>query len=247
MVEKRYVFFPTSEIELTPADVGLDYEDVYFPTANENRLHGWYVPGTGNGTWLWFHGNGGNVGHRVAELALLRHRLGMDLFMFDYQGYGRSQGTPAERATYQDARGAWDFLQRHNSGNAGPLIYYGHSLGTAIATELALERPPDGLVLVSPFTSVSDMASRAFPWLPSYLLLKDHYNTLARIPNVRCPLLILHGTQDELVPVSHGEKLFKAASVPKEFRALPDAGHNDTFEAGGEDYWTAIEAFLAVL
>ena len=247
LVEKRYVFFPTSEIEMTPAHVGLDYEDVFFPTANENLLHGWYVPGSGNGTWLWFHGNGGNIGHRVTELALLHHRLGVDLLIFDYQGYGRSQGTPSERGTYQDARAALAYLQQHQGKDAGQVVYYGHSLGTAIAVKLAVERPPSGLVLVSPFTSASDLSHLAFPWIPVSWLIKDKYNTLGRIPSVRNPLLIIHGSQDELVPVSHGENLFQAAAEPKSFLALPQAGHNDTFEAGGEAYWVAIETFLAAL
>ena len=246
-VEKRYIFFPTSEIEMTPADVGLDYEDVFFPTSNQNLLHGWYVPGSGNGTWLWFHGNGGNISHRVAELELLHHRLGVDLFIFDYQGYGKSQGRPSEVGTYQDARAAQDYLRQHHGSNAGHFVYYGHSLGTAIAVELAVEHPPAGLILVSPFTSVSEMSRLAFPWFPVSWLLKDKYNTLGRIPSVQCPLLILHGNHDELVPVSHGEQLYQAAAGPKSFQALPEAGHNDTFEAGGEGYWGAIEGFLAGL
>jgi len=246
-VEKRYIFFPASEIEMTPADVGLDYEDVFFPTSNENLLHGWYVPGSGNGTWLWFHGNGGNISHRVTELELLHHRLGVGLFIFDYQGYGKSQGRPSERGTYGDARSALAYLQQNHRVNAGPIVYYGHSLGTAIAVELAVEHQPAGLVLVSPFTSVSDMTRLAFPWLPVSWLVKDKYNTLSRIARVHCPLLVLHGTQDELVPVSHGQQLYRAAAEPKGFQALPQAGHNDTFEAGGEDYWAAIEDFLAGL
>jgi len=246
-VERRYIFFPTSEIEMTPAHMGLDYEDVFFSTVNDNLLHGWYVPGSGNGAWLWFHGNGGNVSHRVTELEQLHHRLGVDLLIFDYQGYGRSQGRPSEGGTYQDARAALAYLQQHHGRNAGPIVYYGHSLGTAIAVELAVEHPPAGLVLVSPFTSVKDMSRLAFPWLPVSWLLKDKYNTLGRIPSVRGPLLILHGSQDELVPVSHGAKLFEAATEPKSFQALPQAGHNDTFQAGGEAYWNAIEGFLAAL
>ena len=246
-VEKRYIFFPTYEIEMTPAQLGLAYEDVFFSTVDGVLLHGWYVPGSGNGTWLWFHGNGGNVGHRVTELALLHHRLGVNLLIFDYQGYGESQGRPSEAATYQDARAALAYLQQHHGRNAGPLVYYGHSLGTAIAVELAVNHPPAGLVLVSPFTSVSAMTRLAFPWLPVSWLVKDRYNTLDRIPNVRCPLLIFHGTQDELIPISHGEILFDAAAEPKSFQALPQAGHNDTFQAGGEVYWSAIESFMAAL
>jgi len=246
-VEKRYIFFPTSDIEMTPADLGLDYEEVFFPASNGNLLHGWYVPGSGQGTWLWFHGNGGNISHRVAEMALLNQRVGVSLLIFDYQGYGRSQGEPSEAGTYQDARTALAYLQQRYGQNPGPVVYYGHSLGTAIAVELAAEQPPEGLVLVSPFISVSEMAGLAYPWLPVSWLLKDHYNTLGRIPLVRSPLLVLHGTQDEMVPVAHGEKLFQAAAEPKSFQALAETGHNDTFQAGGDAYWGAIEAFLAAL
>ena len=199
-VEQRYVFFPTAEIDMTPSALGLGYDDVFFSTANGNLLHGWYVPGSGKGTWLWFHGNGGNIGHRVTELALLHHRLGVGVLIFDYQGYGRSEGRPSEAGTYQDARAALDYLQQRHGQILGPVVYYGHSLGTAIAAELAVERPPGGLVLVSPFTSAGDMSSRAFPWLPVSWLLKARYNTLGRIPRVRSPVPRIPGVQDEPVP-----------------------------------------------
>ena len=244
MVEKRYVFFPTSEIEMTPADVGLEFQDLFFPTANGNLLHGWLVPGSGNGTWLWFHGNGGNIGHRVIELALLHQRLAVSVLIFDYQGYGRSEGKPSELGTYQDARAALDQLRHIKGEESEPVVYYGHSLGTAIAVNLAAEQPPTGLVLVSPFTSISDMAGRAFPWLPVSWLVRGHYDTLSVIPNVNSPVLFLHGEDDELVPFAHGERLFRAAREPKAFQALAQTGHNDTFQTGGEVYWGAIEGFL---
>ena len=244
IVEKRYVFFPTSEIEMTPADVGLEFQDLFFPSANGNLLHGWFVPGSGNGIWLWFHGNGGNIGHRVIELALLHQRLAVSVLIFDYQGYGRSQGKPSELGTYQDARAALNRLRQFKGEDSGPVVYYGHSLGTAIAVKLAVEHTPTGLVLVSPFTSISDMAGRAFPWLPVSSLVKGHYDTLSLIPKVGSPVLVLHGEDDELVPFSHGVRLFRAAQEPKAFQALTQTGHNDTFQAGGEVYWVAIKGFL---
>ena len=250
-LEQKFVFFPTSEIEFTPADAGIVYEDVFFPTDAGFRLHGWYVPGVTDTTWLWFHGNGGNVGHRVAELALLHQRLGMNLLIFDYQGYGRSEGSPTENGTYQDARAALRYLvsrrQLQPDSVSDKIIYVGHSLGAAIAIELATEHAPAGMVLASPFASVSDMSRIVFPLLPSGWLVRDRYNSRDRISKVSCPLLILHGENDTMVPISQAQKLFDAANSPKMFQALPGTGHNYTFEQGGEAYWGALGRFLASL
>lgn len=246
-VERRYVFYPTLEIESTPQDLGIVYEDVFFPTQSGCMLHGWFVPGGSNFTWLWFHGNGGNIGHRVTELALLHHRLGINLLIFDYQGYGKSQGTPSEQGTYVDARAALSYLRKRSGVVMEKVVYFGHSLGTAIAVELATAHAPMGMVLASPFASVADMARIAFPWAPTGWLVRDKYNSLARISNVRCPLLILHGENDGTVPLSQARKLFEAANLPKRFQALPETGHNYTFEEGGETYWRAIRDFQAGL
>ena len=249
------VFFPTSNVEFTPDDVGLAYEDVFFPTEAGSRLHGWYVPGFTESTWLLFHGNGGNIGHRVTELALLHQRLGINLLIFDYQGYGKSEGTPSERATYQDARAALSYVieraqqQSPELANLGAdkIVYFGHSLGSAIAVELAAAHPPLGLVLASAFASVSDMSRLVFPLLPTGWLVRNKYNSLAHISKVRCPLLVLHGERDDMVPISQAKKLFDAANPPKRFQVLPETGHNDIFETGGEAYWSAMEDFLASL
>jgi fermentation-respiration switch protein FrsA (DUF1100 family) len=205
------------------------------------------VPGDHETTWLWFHGNGGNVGHRVAELALLHRRLGVNLLIFDYQGYGRSEGVPSERGTYQDARAARRYLEDSGRGGADNIVYFGHSLGAAIAVELTTAHPPLGIVLASPFASASDMSRIVFPLLPSGWLVRSRYNSLRRISGVRCPLLILHGERDATVPISQARKLFDAANPPKDFQSLPDAGHNHIFEEGGEVYWSALERFLAGL
>ena len=134
-LEKRFIFFPTSEVECTPEDVGIEFEEVVFPTESGRLLHGWYVPGLGSATWLWFHGNAGNIGHRLSELSLLHQRLGMNLFIFDYQGYGKSEGRPSEQGTYQDARAALRYLQTREDSmsiaSSENIVYFGHSLGTA--------------------------------------------------------------------------------------------------------------------
>ena len=246
-LEKRFVFFPTPVVEYTPEDVGLDYEEVFFTTEDGLRLHAWHVPGTTELTWLWFHGNGGNIGHRVPELAPLHHRLGVNLFIIDYRGYGRSEGIPSEQGTYRDARASLRYLQEQADTPTERIVYFGHSLGTGVAVELALFEPPLGMILVSPFASVSDMSRLIFPLLPTGWLLRNRYNSLARIGKIHRPLLILHGDQDETVPVSQANKLFDAANPPKRLQILPGAGHNDTFEAGGEAYWGALEQFVAEL
>ncbi len=246
-LERRYVFYPTSEIESTPRDVGIAYEDVFFPTQSGYMLHGWFVAGDSKFTWLWFHGNAGNIGHRVTELALLHHRLGVNLLVFDYQGYGKSQGTPSEQGTYRDARAAFNYLQERSGVAAENIVYFGHSLGAAVAVELATAHIAMGMVLVSPFASVTDMARIVFPRAPFGWLVRKKYNSLDRISNVRCPLLILHGENDGLVPISQARKLFDAANAPKRFQALPETTHNDAFDQGGEAYWSAILEFQAGL
>ncbi len=249
-LERRYIFFPTRDVQFTPEDAGLRYEDISFGAPGGLQLHGWFIPGkgeAGNTTWIWFHGNGGNIGHRVDELAMLHHRLGVNLFIFDYQGYGRSQGEPTEQGAYQDARAALEYVSNRPTVDAEKIVYFGRSLGAAVAVELATESPPAGMVLVSPFTSVSDMARLAFPYLPVGWLLKDRFHSISRIRDLQTPLLVIHGGQDETVPVKQGRALFEAANEPKTFQLAPGAGHNDIFVNGGSAFWDALENFRVSL
>ncbi len=247
LVERRFVFFPTQEVECTPDQLGIAYEDVYFDTSDGVRLNGWFVHGRTGLTWLCFHGNGGNIGHRAAEIALLHHNLGMNLLIFDYRGYGRSLSTPSEQGTYLDARAALNYLRSRPDVDGKRIVYFAHSLGTAVAVELAAAEAPLGLILVSPIASVQSMARIAFPSLPTGWLTRDKYNSLARIGSIEAPLLIVHGEQDALVPVSQGEELFRAANEPKLLQLLAKTGHNDVWETGGETYWGALESFTAEL
>jgi fermentation-respiration switch protein FrsA (DUF1100 family) len=244
-LERLFIFFPTPEIIYTPAQMGLEYEDVYFTTADGQRLNGWYVPGNTDVTWLWFHGNGGNISHRVDEIAQIHHQLGVNVFIFGYRGYGRSEGVPSEQGTYRDARAALAYLQGRADVNPEKIVYFGRSLGAAVAVELAAHQPPLGLVLVSPFVSLSDMARTLYPYLPvASWLVQGRYNSLAHLPSIHRPLLVLHGEQDTIVPISQGRKLFDAANEPKQFQALYGATHDDTYIAGGATYWDTLSDFL---
>ena len=198
-LEKRFVFFPRSEVEFTPDQTGLEYENIFFTTQDGLTLHGWFVPAVANQgaadgqTWVWFHGNGGNIGHRVEELALLHQRLKVNLFLFDYRGYGRSQGLPSEKGTYLDARAALQYLVERPGIDPDQIVYFGRSLGAAVAVELAVARPPKGMVLVSPFSSVREMAKMAVPFPAAGWLVRNHYPTISRIRNVEAPVLVIHG------------------------------------------------------
>jgi len=249
-LERMFIFFPTREVIYTPEMVGIDYEAVNFGTDGGQQLSGWFVPGTGSTevTWLWFHGNGGNIGHRVEEIAQIHQRLGVNLFIFDYRGYGKSEGRASEQSTYHDARAALQYLRRRSEVDPEKVVYFGRSLGAAISVELAVEHPPMGMILVAPFASLGDMAKIAYPQIPfAYWLAGNRYNSLARINRVTVPSIIIHGERDEIVPISQGHKLYQAANQPKQFLGLPAAGHNDTNIAGGGIYWDTLTEFLRTI
>jgi uncharacterized protein len=189
--------------------------------------HGWFAGATAPvaGHVLHCHGNAGNIADRVPHARLLA-AAGFDVLLFDYGGYGRSRGRPGERETYADARAARDALLARDGVDTARVLYLGESLGAAIAVNLAIAHPPAGLILQSPFTSVRDIARFHYPYVPRPLV-PDAYPSLRLIPDLRAPLLILHGARDAVVPLMHGEELFQAAPEPKRLEVFPDAGHND--------------------
>lgn len=247
LIERQFIYFPQRELEGDPSALGLAYEDVFFTTSDGVRLHGWFVPGEGDATWLWFHGNAGNISHRLENLKLLHDELGVSVFLFDYRGYGLSQGTPSEQGTYLDGEAAIAYLRSRQPGPESRWIYFGRSLGAAIAVEMATRHPPHGLILESPFPSISYMAGRAYPFLPVSLLLQTHYDSLAKIGKVETPLLVLHGDKDEIVPLEAGRKVFDTARGVKEFYIIRGAGHNDTHLVGGEEYFATLRRFVEQL
>ena len=244
MIDRHFIYFPVRELFADPAAIGLAYEEVNFVAGDGVSLHGWFVPGRSDVTLLWCHGNGGNISHRLENLQLVHNELGLNVFLFDYRGYGRSEGKPSEQGTYLDAEAALSYLDSRKDILPDRIIYFGSSLGGGVAVELAMLRSPYGLILESTFPSIRYMARLAFPVLPLYLFLRTRYDSEAKIGGVNAPLLMLHGDRDDLVPIQAGRRLFDAAKDPKEFHTIVGAGHNDTYLVGGKAYWDAMGSFI---
>ena len=247
--EKRFLFFPESEVAYTPEQAGLRYEDVYLESADGLTLHGWFLPAPSDiaslstQTWLWFHGNGGNVGTRIGQLEQAHHLLGVHQFIFDYRGYGNSQGHPTEHGTYLDARAALEYLKTRPEIDPGRMVYFGHSLGAAIAIELAVEHPPAGMALVAPFSSIKDMTKLTVSIPMAGWLVRGHFDSIKRIRRVKTPLLIVHGELDEIVPHWQGLKLYQAANRPKRFVTLHGAAHDNVQQVAGQVLARALVEF----
>ena len=241
------VFHPSRAIGQTPAAARVEFADVVFRAEDGERLHGWWIPTRAPviGHVLLCHGNAGNVGDRVAHVALLS-AAGFDVLAFDYRGYGRSSGRPSEQGTYRDARAARRALLQRPAVDASRIVYFGESLGGAVALALAIESPPAGLILQSTFTSIRDMARVHYPQIPP-ALVPDAYPSLRLVGQLRSPLLVLHGARDEIVPLLHGEALFEAAPNPKHMRVVPGVGHNDLIASAGPAWARAIASWASAL
>jgi len=241
--EKGIVFFPDPYLIGTPADYGLEYEEVWFTAEDGVKLHGWWVPKPGCPTLLWFHGNAGNISHRLENLKLLHDLADVQVFIFDYREYGKSQGRISREGTFKDAAAAYRYVTEDRKTPRGELILFGRSLGTALAVDLALRLPCRSLILESPFTNSSDMAKLfapfMFDWRP-----KVPYDNIGKIGQVRVPVLVVHGTQDEVIPVDMGRRVFAAAPEPKELYLIPGAHHNDTYLVGGKVYFDRLKLFI---
>ncbi len=245
VVDRSFIYFPSREIETTPGDVGLDFEDVRFKASDGVVLHGWFVRGGGSATLVWFHGNGGNISHRVGNIRELVARLGVSIFIFDYRGYGRSEGSPYEEGTYLDADAAIALVRSRDDIDPEKIIYFGRSLGCAVAAEMAIKYPPRALICESGFTSVRAMTKSVYPFLPGLqLLVTTKYDTLDKIARVDAPVMVLHGDRDEIVPFPMSGELFDAAKGPKRFYTIEGAGHNDTYHVGGPAYFKALQEFV---
>ncbi len=245
LFQSRLVYFPEvgRELSATPRDAGLEYEEVRLNTGDGENLHAWFVPvPQPQGTVLLFHGNAGNISHRLEYLSML-HRLGYSSFIFDYRGYGKSSGRPSEQGTYRDAEAAWHYLTVVRNIEPRRIALLGESLGGAVAAWLASRQQPGALVLASVFISVPDLGAEIYPFLPVQLLARFDYNTRAYLQNVEAPVLIAHSREDDIVPYRHGQALYKAAHEPKTFLEMR-GDHNNSFLFSQEIWVRQLSAFL---
>jgi uncharacterized protein len=241
--QAKYVYYPDKIVSLTPEMAGMTYEDVNLHTADGETIHGWYVPASPSKlTLLFCHGNAGNIGHRIVTLQLF-HELGLNVYIFDYRGYGRSSGQPTEAGTYLDAGAAWDYLVEGRHVAPTNIVVFGESLGGAVAAWVAGQKRPGALILESTFTSMPDMAACVYPFLPVRWLCRFRYEALTCLKNVRCPVLVAHSPDDETVPFAQGQRLFAAAAEPKQFLTLRGS-HNAGREETGAAYTEGLGGFL---
>ncbi len=235
IMQPKFLYCPVREMPYTPEELELDYEDVVFKTADGLKLNGWYVPAEGaEFTLLFCHGNGGNMMHRLDSIDIF-HKLGLSCFVFDYRGYGRSEGKPSEEGTYLDARAAYRWLARSKKVPRDKIIIFGRSLGGSIAAYLASRVKARGLVVESSFTSYVDIGRKFYPYMPVRWFASFSYRTIDYIKAVHLPVLLIYSRNDEVVPFEFGLELYEAANEPKEFVEI-FGSHNDGFLVSGEVY-----------
>ena len=240
----RYFIYIPDRARVAPKDAGLaGVEEVAFKAADGTKLIAWHLPARGpRPTLLYFTGNSGNVAGRAGKIRTIAAD-GYGVFMLNYRRYGGSGGRPSESRIAADAVSAYDYL-RGLGVAPHDIIAYGESLGTAVATRLALQRHVEALVLEAPFTSALDVGKLMWKGFPLGLIMADQYRTIDRIGGVKAPLFIIHGARDEIIPLDHARHVFHAAIEPKSFVVLPQAGHNDLFERGA---WERVRGFLESL
>jgi len=235
VMQERMLYMPNTPsraLEASPADRGWDYEDVTLETEDGVRVHGWWLPvDSPRGSLIFFHGNAGNISHRLASLSIFRD-LGLSVLIIDYRGYGESEGSPSEAGFYRDAQAAWDHLRQERGVPASEIILFGRSLGAAVASGLAASLPAEdsagAVILESPFRSVPEMAQALYPFLPARWLTRMDYDNEKHVQSIEAPLLIIHSEDDEIVPYAQGRAVYEAASSPKTFLGL-SGGHNTGF------------------
>ena len=281
--EPRMLYYPLRQIDQTPDKLGWKYEDVYLTTSDGVKINGWFLPaargvvapvsgapgtnaaGTATTTpalltVLFLHGNAGNISHRFDKLQIFRS-LGVDTFIIDYRGYGRSEGKPNEQGTYHDAQAAYEYVTKRvtgepkaalaardaamsSRGNPSGVVVYGESLGAAVAADLASKVEVGGLILEEAFTSVGDVGQKMFPFLPGIRwLVRNKYDTLSKMPQIKAPLLIFHSRDDEFFDMRHAQRLLAAGNAPKQLVELR-GGHNDAFLTSADTYRAALKSFF---
>lgn len=237
------LFFPSKKLQQTPGNWNLEFEDVYLNSTNGNKIHGWFIPSNkSKRVVLFLHGNGGNISHRGESLLIFNH-LGLSTLIIDYQGYGKSEGTPGENAFYNDARVAFHDLVNKRGFQKENIIVFGRSLGGAVAAKISAELKPGAVILESTFSSVSDMAERIFPILSKVIVLRYQFETARHVQELESPLLVLHSREDEIIPFASGEQVYLAANKPKLFFEIT-GDHNNGFLKTQPGYEQVLAKFL---
>ena len=251
--QTRFIFFPSSTIESTPQAFNLKYQEVWIPvmaaSGKVEKIHSWWIPAAKPNAkvLLYLHGNGINIGANVAHAARF-HQIGFAVLIIDYRGYGLSEGSfPNENSVYLDAATAWDYLVKQRQIQPSNIFIYGHSLGGAIAINLATQQPQTaGLIIESSFTSIQNVANLRgqFKLFPVNFILNQHFDSINKVKDLRMPVLFIHGTDDNIVPDFMGKQLYAAAREPKQLLIVPNAGHNDVAEVAELQYFQAVKQFI---
>ena len=244
--EESFIFFPTrynGGPQWRPP--GLAFEDVFFTADDGTRLHAWYLPHDNpRAVILFAHGNAGNLADRAPVVEYLRHKLRSSVMIFDYRGYGRSEGTPDEQGVLADARAARRELARRAGVDESDVVLLGRSIGGAVMVDLAAEDGARGLVLQSTFSSMPELAAYHYPWLPVRTFMRTRLESIDKISRYHGPLLQSHGDADNIIPDQFGRRLFEAANEPKQFFVLPGGNHNDP---DPPEYLEALDRFIGEL
>ena len=243
-LQPHFIYFPQRKLIANPGEIGLRYEKIIFEALDGVRLSGWFIPHPEHRAVILFcHGNGGNISSLIESVKIL-HDLGLSTFVFDYRGFGESQGKTTEQGTYHDIEGAWNYLIYQRRIAPDEIIVLGRSLGGAIAAWLIQKYTPKALILESTFTSAYDVAAQSYPFLPLKLFMRYRYNTIDYLKQAKCPVLIVHSRDDELIPFQQGKDLFEAANNPKEFVEIKGS-HNDGVLISAKTYSEGLDQFFA--
>jgi fermentation-respiration switch protein FrsA (DUF1100 family) len=243
-LENKLIFYPDRALDDSPSNWNLLYRDVLLRTKDGEKLHCWFFPLPGEPPVLLFcHGNAGNISHRIENVEQFVNK-GVSVFLLSYRGYGKSTGRPSEKGIYLDGLAAYDYLTETERIPPNRIALFGRSLGGTVALEVALQRGVKCIIIESAFTSLRDMSKTIFPWSLFSPFIPNHYDNGTKIATLSVPKLIVHGTNDEIVPFWIGEKLFTLAKDRKKFLAIEGAGHNDTYIVGGSAYFNEIVSFI---
>lgn len=243
LTQGRLVYQPSRRIGMAPGDVGLPHDEVTLRTSDGIKLSAWYIPAERpRAVVLFCHGNAGNISHRLDSIRIF-HELGLSVMIFDYRGYGRSEGSPSEEGTYLDAEAAWGYLAHEKGVRPEAIVIFGRSLGGAIAAHVALNHEAAALIIESAFTSVPDLGADLFPYLPVRFISRFRYPTRVFVEQITIPKLFIHSSDDDVIPFRYGEQLFDRGVEPKEFLRI-EGGHNDGFLVSGQRYRDGLDAFI---